>query len=292
MTQSTQSPTAATDSSKPSIPFPFCGVFSEVIIKIVGFGATKRKEKKKVFWYIERDGEGRTTQRALSKDYLPKGEAREIPIADVVDNYFPEPGLYMDKVAPKLREVERLTDLGDGHRAREEFYSAEYAYRNALTIDVDHIRANFGLGLTYLQLGDKVRARHTFKKIVSMSSSFEEQHKHLFNEFGICLRKNEMFKECLEYYTRALEMHAQDDDHLLFNIARAHFQSENYRQAVAFSLKALERNPALRQARQLRDASYAKDPALRTKSPASIPLDNSDVMNVAQNGAQDMPGEA
>ncbi|WP_051445454.1 tetratricopeptide repeat protein [Desulfocurvus vexinensis] len=248
-----------------AIPFPFRGVFSEIITKTVGFGATKRKEKKKVFWYLERDAEGRTTVRALNREYLPTGEPREVPLQDVVDQFYPEPGIYMEKVAPRMREVERLADEGDEHRAKEEFYSAEYAYRSALTIDEDHIRANFGLGLTYLHLDDKARARHTFRKIVSMTSAFAPQHKHLFNEFGISLRKSGLFKECLEYYTRALELHAQDDDHLLFNIARAHFHSADYAQSVAFSLQALEQNPELREARQLREAAYAKDPALRSR---------------------------
>jgi tetratricopeptide (TPR) repeat protein len=269
-TQQTQpaspAPAAGQDPGGLAIPFPFRGVFSEVITKTVGFGATKRKEKKKIFWYLERDGEGRTTVRGLNKEYLPSGEPREVPVQDVVDRFYPEPGIYMEKVAPRMREVERLTDAGDEHRAKEEFYSAEYAYRNALAIDEDHIRANFGLGLTYLSLDDKTRARHTFRKIVSMASAFAPQHKHLFNEFGISLRKSGLFEECLQYYKRALELHAEDDDHLLFNIARAHFHSENYAQSVAFSLQALEQNPELREARQLREAAYAKDPALRSRN--------------------------
>jgi tetratricopeptide (TPR) repeat protein len=269
MNQAQQSPAAAPgpatgqDQGSTAIPFPFQGVFSEIITKTVGFGATRRKEKKKVFWLLERDAQGRTTVRALNRDYLPTGEPREIAEQDAVCRLYPEPGIYMDKVAPRMREVERLADEGDGHRARQELYSAEYAYRSALAIDEDHIRANFGLGLTYLSLDDKPRAQHTFRKIVSMTSAFAPQHKHLFNEFGISLRKSGLFEECLEYYTRALELHAQDDEHLLFNIARAHFHSANYAQSVAFSLQALEQNPELREARQLREAAYAKDPALR-----------------------------
>lgn len=247
-----------------SIPYPFKGVFAEIVTKSVGFGATKRKEKIKRLWFLERDADGRTTIRPLNKDYLPSGEPREIDLAEAVGAFFPEPGVYMDKVAPRLREVERLVGEGDAHRAREEHYSAEYAYKGALSIDEDHIRANFGLGLTYLALGDTKRAGHTFRKIVSMKSSFNPEHKHLFNEFGISLRKNGMFEQCVRYYRRALELHAEDD-HLLFNIARAHFDEQDLEKALQFSLLALENNPDLREARRLREAVYEKDPSLRER---------------------------
>ncbi len=260
---------ATSESSTTNIPYPFRGVFAEIITKSVGFGATKRKEKIKRLWFVERDDEGRTTIRALNKEYLPSGEAKEADPAQVVAEYYPEPGIYMDKVAPKLREIERLVHEGDGHRAREEHYSAEYSYRGALSIDEDHIRANFGLGLTYLSLGDTQRAGHTFRKIVSMKSAFGPEHKHLFNEFGISLRKSGMFEECVQYYKRALELHPEDD-HLLFNIARAHYDAQELDKSLEFTLTALENNHDLREARRLRDAIYEKDPSLRQEAATAL----------------------
>jgi tetratricopeptide (TPR) repeat protein len=50
--------------------------------------------------------------------------------------------------------------------------------------------------------------------------SFESEHKHLFNEFGIQLRVSGMYAEALAFYTRAQEL-SPDDENLLYNMARA-----------------------------------------------------------------------
>lgn len=252
---------AAQDNDPGNIPFPFRGVFSEISTKSVGFGATKRKEKIKRLWLLERDEEGVTSIRSLNSDYLPTGEAKTVELDKIMNGFYPEPGIYMNKVAPKLYEAEKHTDEGDEHRGNEEHYSAEYSYKSALAIDEDHIRANFGLGLTYLAMGDSKRAQHTFQKIVSLDSAFDPDHKHLFNDFGISLRKSGMFEECFSYYNRALELHPEDD-HLLFNIARAHFDAEDYPAAMEASSKALDVNPDQKQALRLREAILAKDPSL------------------------------
>jgi len=260
-----------TSSGIANIPFPFQGVFSEILTKSVGFGATKRKEKMKRLWFLERDKTGTTTVRHLTKDYLPTGNPKPVDLSKIMGEFFPEPGIYMNKVAPKLHETQRLADEGDEHRSKEEHYSAEYAYKEALGIDEDHIRANFGLGLTYLSMADTKRAEHTFQKIASLESAFGIEHKHLFNEFGINLRKHGMLDECVEYYMKALSLHPEDD-HLLFNIARVHFDREDYAKAQEYCLLALQNNPEQREARRLRASIYCKDPSLRDSGIPSLDL--------------------
>lgn len=242
--------TEADHTTDSPIPFPFQGVFSEVTTKSVGFGATKRKEKIKKFWLLERDDEGATFMRPLNSNYLPSGERKTIDPAKSLEKLYPEPNIYMRQVKPRLIEMERAVDRGDEHRMNEELISAEFSYKEALEIDEFHIRANFGLALSYLGMGDKRRARHTFLRIVNLEGAFSEEHKHLFNEFGIALRKHEMYRESLEYYLRALKL-CKTDEHLLFNLARACYDNDDFKHANEFIGKALQIQPDFSEGQKL-----------------------------------------
>jgi len=236
-----------------TIPHPFTGVFSEIVTKTVGFGATKRKEKIKKLWFLERDEQGTTFIRPLSKNYLPSGEPKEIPLTRAVEDFFPEPNIYMSRVAPAMAQLEQAVAEGDEHRSKDEHYSAEFSYKEALSIDEFHIRANFGLALTYVSMGDLEKAKHTFRTLVTLEGSFHESHKHLFNEFGIALRRNELYRESLEYYLRALKL-CKTDENLLFNLARACFDNKDYEHAIEFLGKALDLKPEFKEAKMLLNA--------------------------------------
>lgn len=246
-----------------SLPAPFAGVFSEHSNKIVGFGGTKRREKVVSYWYVERDEDGETYIQPLNTKYAPTGKKRRIACEEVLRRFHPEPGIYTGKVLPAIREMEANVNRGDRHRKKGELYSAEFEYDGALKIDEDHIRANFGLGLTYLERGEGKKAAKTFEKIVSLEDAFEAEHKHLFNEFGIKLRENKMLDEALEYYTRALELCGWDD-HLLFNISRAHYEKGNLNKSYAFLIKTLAANPELEEAKKLKSHLLKKNPGLAT----------------------------
>lgn len=244
-----------------SLPAPFVGVFSEHSSRTVGFGGTKRKEKVTSYWYVERTEDGETFIQPVNTNFAPTGKKRRIACEDVLRRFHPEPGVYTGKVLPRIREIEASVDRGDRHRNKGELYSAEFEYDGALRVDEDHIKANFGLGLTFLERGETQKAHRTFEKIVKLDEAFQEEHKHLFNEFGIKLRENGMYDQAVEYYTRALEL-CDWDDHLLFNIARAFFEKENLDSSYDFLNKALEVNPDLSEAKRLKSYLLKRNPGL------------------------------
>ncbi|NJB67820.1 tetratricopeptide (TPR) repeat protein [Desulfobaculum xiamenense] len=235
------------------LPCPFAGVFSEEVSATVGFGATKRRTVTKKLWFVERTENGDTTMRPVNKNLVPTGNAVPTTPEDVLRDFVPEPDMFMSQVAPRMRELEQTVDVADDHREKGELYSAEFQYVQALEVDEDHIRANFGIGLTYLEQGELDKSRSTLEKIVSLDAAFTEAHKHLFNEFGIRLRRNGMFRECIAYYTRAMEL-GENDDHLLFNVARAHYEAQDIDKAMIAIEECLRLNPALGEARLLRKA--------------------------------------
>ena len=65
----------------------------------------------------------------------------------------------------------------------------------ALLEHMGNVRANFGIGLCYIDRGEREKATEVFERLVKLDAAFEDEHKHLFNEFGISLRKAGMASE-------------------------------------------------------------------------------------------------
>jgi tetratricopeptide (TPR) repeat protein len=142
----------------------------------------------------------------------------------------------------KQNLVNRICDQADAHYQAQEYNSAEYEYKRAVKLDENSVRANFGLALTYVAQGLMSKAKAIFSKLASLDAIYEDRHKHMFNTFGIQLRKLGMFYEALEHYNRALTI-VQDDEHLWFNLARCLYEDDNKPAAQKMIIKALYLNP-------------------------------------------------
>jgi tetratricopeptide (TPR) repeat protein len=229
------------------------GVFSTQEIHKVGTGTTTRKTIRKAFWYCEEldTGEraGSIEVQPLNSNYVPSGPKRTIDRERFLNDFAPEPEFYQSTVFPRMREVTKTVARGERYRNNNELFSAEMEFNNALNLDVENVRANFGLGLTYMARGETAKAENILERIVKLDAAFEQEHKHLFNEFGIQLRKNKMIKDSISYYSRALELSKQDEN-LYYNVARAHLENKDIAATLEFLLKALDLNPGFVEASQ------------------------------------------
>ncbi|MBQ9453940.1 MAG: tetratricopeptide repeat protein [Desulfovibrio sp.] len=217
------------------------GVFSSQEIRKVGTGTTTRKTVQKTFWFVEQHGDVIECQ-PLNTNYIPSGPKRKITMDELIAKFSPEPEFYMNSVFPKMQELQQNVDKGDEHRKNGETFAAEYEYSRALKLDTDNVRANFGIGLTYLERGDNAKAQDIFQRLVKLDATFEPEHKHLFNEFGISLRKSKMLDESVEYYHRALEL-TKDDENLFMNMARVLLEIKDIPGCVEHLLNALRLAP-------------------------------------------------
>ena len=220
----------------------FRGVFSSQELRKVGTGTTTRKTVTKTFWYAEEEPDGRLYVQPINSNYVPTGNKKYITKDELLAKFSPEHEFYTETVYPSMRRLKETIDRADNARNKGETFSAEYEYDNALAVDVDNVRANFGIGLTYLSRGEKEKAQNIFSRLVQLDGAFEEEHKHLFNEFGINLRKNKMFNESLEYYLRALKL-SKHDENLYINIARVYLELKDIPHVVEFIGKALALAP-------------------------------------------------
>ncbi|MFW5838126.1 MAG: tetratricopeptide repeat protein, partial [Desulfovibrionaceae bacterium] len=120
------------------------------------------------------------------------------------------------------------------------------------------------------------KANDIFERLVKLEASFDQEHKHLFNDFGINLRKSGMIDQALDYYLRAVEL-TNDDDHLHHNIARAYYEKGDLRKCVEHLKKALALNEELEEAKLfwsfLEQKSYIKDGEVAKSAGAAVNLE-------------------
>ncbi|MGD9608784.1 MAG: tetratricopeptide repeat protein [Desulfovibrionaceae bacterium] len=221
------------------------GIFSCKTSIKVGFGVTKQTALSETFWFVKETQNGNFSVQSLDMDFKRQGQPFEISRNKLFEDYHLEPDL-------SYRLLSQPLLLGDHYRAAAKYGNAEQEYQKIKRIDEDNIRANFGLGLLYLAMDKPDKASYIFNRLVGLEETFEPQHKHLFNEFGISLRKKGLFDEALKYYFRARELCA-DDDHLLLNIARVYYEQHRLPEAETAARDALGLNPGLTEAKRLLD---------------------------------------
>ena len=98
------------------------------------------------------------------------------------------------------------------------------------------------LGLTYLERQEKQNADIVFQKIMRIEAAFTPEHKHLFNTFGIQMRKLGMYNEAMRYYTRAYRL-CKTDEHLLYNMARTLYEKGRIKSSRTMLGRAMRLNP-------------------------------------------------
>jgi tetratricopeptide (TPR) repeat protein len=234
------------------------GVFSTQAVQKVGTGTTTRKTIQKMYWFVEEMPDGLLELQPLNTNFIPSGPKRKILMEELLEKFSPEPEFYVSTVYPKMRELNMTIVKGERHREKGEIFSAELEFGQALSVDEENVRANFGLGLTYLDRGEANKANDIFERLVKLDASFEQEHKHLFNEFGINLRKNKMLEQALDYYLKAENL-AEADENLMYNIARAFFDKKDMEQCLAYLKKSLALNPEFNEGRRFIQYLVDKD---------------------------------
>ncbi|HPC47972.1 MAG TPA: tetratricopeptide repeat protein, partial [Deltaproteobacteria bacterium] len=231
------------------------GHFYEETTITLGTGHTQKTQKVKNYCRAEQVGDEKVRLTFLGNEGKPTGIVIELPVDEFLKRFTLDPDF---RVKTKDEaEHDRHIALAEKHRSRGEHYSAEFEYTKALKIDPESIRANFGIGTLYMEMGDTGKAREVFRKLSEIEAIFDEENKHIFNEFGIELRKANMAQEALANYLKAIEI-SPNDEHLYFNVARLYYEKKEWDTALDWLHKALEINPDFREARRF-EAVILKD---------------------------------
>jgi len=249
------------------LPAPFKGLFSRCDDAPT---EGEQAQEHDGLWYVERnEGESATIQ-PLSPQFVPTGKRELIDSDDLLNNYCPEPALYQKKVRPQVERMEKALERGDKLREEGQFQRAESQYGTALSLDENNVRACFGIGICYVRKNDRDKAVFTLEKLLTLEAAFDARYKALYNEFGIALRKMKMFDEALRFYAKGAEA-AADDDHLMFNISRAHWENDEFKESLSYLDKALAINPGLNPARLMKKHLLKIHPELTSEAAPTPP---------------------
>jgi len=232
------------------------GVFSQKKTAKIGTGTTARRTEVVSYYFVQEREDGVMEVQALTASDVPFGPKTEITREELLENYLPEPqktlSLSHAALTPKEQEIQKAVARGDKFRKRGESFTAEFEYNKALAMDERNVRANFGIGLCYISRGEAEKAKEVFERVVKIDAAFEDEHKHLFNEFGISLRKSGMHGEAMDYYRRALDL-SSEDENLHYNMARAAYDKGDPGTALVYLKSCLAINPKHEEALQFVD---------------------------------------
>ncbi|NDV22644.1 lipopolysaccharide assembly protein LapB [Desulfovibrio sp. JC022] len=239
--------------TKSKTPLPkIKGTFSTKLIQEIGTGTTKRKVIQSFLYFAEEKDNGEVGLRVLNENNVPTGEEQIISKEELLESFTPEVELYTSTVFPAIQKLNKSLAKADRQRKEGNTFTAEMEYGKALNIDEENIRANFGIGLCYLDRNEAEKATDIFSRLIDLDAAFESEHKHLFNDFGISLRKNKMFDKAVNFYSRAVGL-TNDDENLYFNIARCLYEKNDLKEALKNAEKCLEINPDSNPAKKLKN---------------------------------------
>lgn len=124
------------------------------------------------------------------------------------------------------------------------FYTSKATRREApkpLVTDLEKVeeqlRSDFSLALIRLQT-NRDKALESLNKIADNNTRFEKKHKFMFSDFGTALRRRRLYALAFRFHERAKEL-SPDDEHILFNMARAMFDAGKIDQARKYLQQAV-----------------------------------------------------
>ncbi|MBU4191208.1 MAG: tetratricopeptide repeat protein [Pseudodesulfovibrio sp.] len=225
-------------------------VFSSTSIVKLGQSAMAQRHESTLYWYVEQVEDDLFEARKINAKNVPAGNAEAISLRRLLNEFTPRLAYYEDVVLPAMKDLEKILDQGDRERAHGRLYSAEMQYARARTIEERNVRALYGLGLIFLNRREYSRARMVLSELVDVKAAFDGKNQHLFNEFGIGLRKSGLFDEASAYYRRALD-YVKDDENLFYNLARTRYEKGDWEGCLEALIVSNRLNPDLPVAREL-----------------------------------------
>ena len=235
------------------------GIYFKIKVSTIGTGATQRDVQAKIFCEASGTGDDRVEVRYLAFNGRPSGIREILTRNDFLRDFVYYASTYPNQ-PPAQRSIEKHIAVADQHLRKKEYFAAEYEYDRALRLDEDNVRASFGKGLAIMERGEHDKARRIFTDLARIEALFLEENKHLFNEFGMRLRRLSLCDEAISHYEKAISI-SPDDEHLYFNLARAYFEKQEKEKAKKWVKIAIRSAPDFTEAREFLNKIEETDPA-------------------------------
>jgi tetratricopeptide (TPR) repeat protein len=205
----------------------------------LGFGSTSRDTIIENYFQVEEAAEeSMVSIRLLNISDQPFGEAELITREELDREYTSCPDYFKNKKDPKAQLAEKHVELGEGHYEHRQFFSAEREFNKALALDEKNLKANLGKGKSLYARGEKKEAKEIFNHLSQMEALYKKENKHIFNKFGIELRRRNLHDEAIANYAKALAIDPGDPV-LYYNLGRVYYEKRDREKSIEQLTKAL-----------------------------------------------------
>jgi len=200
------------------------------------------------FWFVRKRNDTIYEVRPLNANHVPSGVTKLVSKEDFLQFYTPELSYFQDNTLPCLETLQKKVRMGRRYFNLGQLDKAEHSFCDAVLMQDDSVDGNLGLSEIYAEQQEFTKLRAVLDKLLNIDEIFREEQRHRFNEFGINLRKKELFDDAIRFYDKALEVNELDEN-LHFNIARAYHGKEKGEKSREHLVRALELNPKMVEAK-------------------------------------------
>ncbi|MBI5815145.1 MAG: tetratricopeptide repeat protein [Nitrospinae bacterium] len=234
------------------------GIYYETKKMEAGTMATRRVHDTPhdLHYYAKTNTKGDVDLFYLKPDGTPTSIVVDTVAMDAFKERFKDCSTHQCEFKPKTEDdkkkeaSDKKANMAQIHLEKKEYHAAAFEFGQAIKIDEKNIVAHLGKGKAHMELGEVDKAKETFEKLSTIDTIYDKDNKHLFNEYGIELRRGKMYDLAVTNYTKAIEIDP-DDEALYFNMARALHENGNASDAVKCLEQALKIKPDFNEAKLL-----------------------------------------
>lgn len=181
-------------------------------------GVYSRRDKNnrlaRILYFAWRLADGRLAVQELDKAYVAKGEPVVLTAAQFVAIFRLEPSILAAPVkTPDFSQFDIAAEPEKPSAPQQEKVGA------ARQIEAD-LRDSFSKAMRALSRPrDRSAAMASLERIAEIKKGIVPEHKNMFRDFGVALRKKDLHRLAIACAARAVEL-APADDHARFNLAR------------------------------------------------------------------------
>ena len=221
-------------------------------------------------------------------DNLPGGFRRIVARDDFLADFAPDPEHYNQYLKPVLESLRSKIGKNEGYVDINQFSECEKVVYKALQVDDK-------FGKTVVPAAGKHRIVRELLDCLPVMEEGVFAFQCAVNDKSIELRKSGDYERSIRFFHKALRIQP-DDDHLLFNLARAYWHNEEHDKCAEQLERALEVNPGFAEAKRFarylqrskgkagkRPAPVAKPSVAQCPSPPGLEVDL---------GLEDIEGDA
>ena len=136
--------------------------------------------------------------------------------------------------------------IGEFELRLKRLTGAEESFDKAVSEDPEDAGLQTDIGDAYAEKGYYSESEKFYQAALEIDPNLA----HVYNRLGIAYRKQNKYDKALLLYNRAQQYHPEDE-HLMFNMARAHYEAEHQTDAIQKLEEALTISPNFKAAKNL-----------------------------------------